>query len=88
MIKTCIVYIEIALVCTSPPIVRKASHDGVTYQSEFSQGTILTYTCETGLKFQNGSDGKSITCGKNGRWSEIESKCEGRYLVLLIKSNK
>ena len=44
-----------------------------------SVGSIVSYSCETGYLFPDGTSQLTVQCVSTGEWSQLPVKCQGNY---------
>ena len=65
------------ITCPPAPDVFSATRQG----SGSTYLAVVTYTCDSGLRMEDGHGSKAITCLEHERWSSEEFSCGGTYPV-------
>lgn len=62
---------------TCPPIVHPTISPEL-YQAQ--AGDLVNFTCASDLRYTNGRQHFTMTCGYNGQWSNANPTCEGTII--------
>ena len=46
-------------------------------QDKYSYQSMLTITCDVGMRFLDGTEKKIVECNSEGKWNQSLSSCEG-----------
>lgn len=63
--------------CPVPPIVEHSTTD---WENSLI-GDVVTYTCNYGYSFIDGSRTRVALCLHGGNWTAVPSKCEGELCI-------
>ena len=70
----------VAVLCNSPPIVFDGEQYSVQSQGVaadlFARGTVVSYRCMAGRRFEDGTSDKTIECTGIGLWNETPLTCD------------
>ena len=75
----CLIVLLVEIVCKDPPSIDNStllSQDDV-HHTVHHIGDEETYVCDEGLRFEDGSTHKTITCRPTGLWVEEKLTCKG-----------
>ena len=70
------------VVCPSPPNSTSSTDDRLSKRNpagQFAYGTIVTYECLPGRRFDDGNTLRKISCDSSGSWTGEDLACEGEY---------
>lgn len=76
------------ILCGDPPVIFGATLQGHNEDNSsgiFRFGTVLTYSCSPGLRFDDGYSVRNFSCGFEGQWSDTNVTCD-RKTFLSISS--
>jgi len=66
--------------CTDPPNIVNAALQGLESRDPvagmFTYGTVMTYSCLNGGRFEDGNTAKHIQCVLHGVWSQTQFSCD------------
>ena len=68
------------VICPDPPDVLNSAR--VINGDKFDDTT--TYTCDPGMRTDDGSQSKTITCMIDETWSETQITCGRKYVMVAI----
>ena len=66
---------ETEIHCLTPPVVE----NGTTTDNGTKAFTVLTYTCDEGKRFWDGTEVKNVTCEVSANWSDSFLDCKCKY---------
>ena len=80
-----------AIVCADPPLVEDSTLLGLESRNTaglFPYGTIISYSCNGALRFEDGTTEKKAGCVRNGFWNEVVFSCDGKSALYDTSSNQ
>ena len=74
--------------CADPPSIIGGTLQGLESRDPvtgmFTYGTVMSYSCLSGGRFEDGNTAKLVQCVLNGVWNQTQFTCDCTRALLLI----